>query len=249
MTFTHLMNCLSLTYGPIYAIYSGSTLSEQNVSGFGKSIGYYLIFAFSKMVLYATIIPYDSNLNNPPLKNEDLNFLEELIKTLISLIEIIFLFYVLKAKNYEYEDSNAIILNVSLGWSLADSLCTNLFYFFMYATGEEFSWEFIQTGIQANIDLIEKIAIVALIYCIHVLRNEKKFYFHIILVLIGKYFLTNLGFKFLKFFQKENNWENIELKIGIALVFGLLSKILYKFSNLSENDKAEAAYYEKKKKK
>ena len=203
MTFTHLMNCLSLTYGPIYAIYSGSKLSEQNVSGFSKSIGYYLIFAFTKMVLYATIIPYDSNLNNPPLK---------------------------------------IILNVSLGWSLADSLCTNLFYFFMYATGEEFSWEFIQTGIQANIDLIEKIAIVALIYCIHVLRNEKKFYFHIILVLIGKYFLTNLGFKFLKFFQKENNWENIQLKIGIALVFGLLSKILYKFSNLSENDKAEAAY-------
>ena len=247
MTFTHLMNCLSLTYGPIYAIYSGSRLSEQNVNGFEKSIGYYLIYAFTKMILYATIIPYDSN-DNPP-KIEDLNFLEELIKTFISLTEIIFIFYVLKAKNYEYEDSNAIILNVSLGWSLADSICTNLFYFFMYATREEFSWEYIQTSIQANIDLIEKIAIVALIYSIHILRNEKKFYFHIILVLIGKYFLTNLGFKFLKFFQKENNWENIQLKIGIALVFGLLSKILYKFSNLSENDKAEAAYYEKKKKK
>ena len=26
MTFTHLMNCFALTYGPIYSIYSGAKL-------------------------------------------------------------------------------------------------------------------------------------------------------------------------------------------------------------------------------
>ncbi len=29
MTFTHLMNCLVLTYGPIYTIYSGSNLYKN----------------------------------------------------------------------------------------------------------------------------------------------------------------------------------------------------------------------------
>ncbi len=29
MTFTHLMNCLVLTYGPIYTIYSGSNLYSK----------------------------------------------------------------------------------------------------------------------------------------------------------------------------------------------------------------------------
>lgn len=64
MAFTHLMNCFVLTYGPIYAIYSGSrmyylfiTLNDiisyrsDFSSGklMGKSMLYYIAFAMTKV--------------------------------------------------------------------------------------------------------------------------------------------------------------------------------------------------------
>ena len=107
------------------------------------------------MILYATIIPYN------PSENDTVNSMQELIRVLINSIEVIFIFYLLKGKNNFSENENGLkVLAVGLGWSLADSLCMHLFYFLMNATGEEFTWEYIQTGILSNVDLIERIGMV-----------------------------------------------------------------------------------------
>ena len=204
------------------------------------------MFAITKMVLYATIIPFDTN----EILSNNQNLTQELLKTMINATEIIFIFYCLKAKNNFTEEQEGLkILTVSLGWSLADSLCLYLFYFFMNATGDEFTWEYIQTAIQSNIDLLEKISIVTLILCIQKLNMENKLNGHIVIILIGKYALNNLGYNFLSHFQNEDTWKNIQVKGISALIFGILAKIIFKMSIKSEEDKALEAYHKMKNKK
>ena len=199
------------------------------------------------MILYATIIPYN------PIETE-ISSIQELIRVMINAIEIIFIFYLLKGKNNFSENENGLkVLAVSLGWSLADSLCMHLFYFLMNATGEEFTWEYIQTGILSNVDLIERIGMVALVQSFVTLSNENKMSLHIILFIIGKYLFSAFGFKkiegmMFKGMSLGDKWEEIVGRIVIAMVFGIFCKIVFKMSNKTEEEKAMEEYNKMKNK-
>ena len=201
------------------------------------------------MILYATIIPYN------PSENDTVNSMQELIRVLINSIEVIFIFYLLKGKNNFSENENGLkVLAVGLGWSLADSLCMHLFYFLMNATGEEFTWEYIQTGILSNVDLIEKIGMVALIQSLITLSTEKKFSGHILLFIIGKYLFSAFGFKkvegmFLKNLSIGDKWEELVGRIAVAAIFGIFCKIVFRVSNKTEEEKAMEEYNKMKSKK
>ena len=126
------------------------------------------------MVLYATVIPFEIG------EKVQLSLSQEIVKTLISMTEIIFLFQSLKSKNnFTDEHSADKVITIALGWSLAESLFSNFFYYLMNLTGEEFTWEYIRTAMLANVKLVEKIAIIALIQCIQKLMNDNKIYAHI----------------------------------------------------------------------
>ena len=56
----------------------------------------------------------------------------------------------------------------------------------MNSMGEEFTWEYIRTTILANLQMIEKIAIIALIQSIQKLMDHKKLYMLLILLIIVK---------------------------------------------------------------
>ena len=228
-------------------LYNLKNRSDYQAGGyFGKSALYYIMFAVTKMVLYATIIPFDTN----EIFSNNQNLTQELIKTMINATEILFLFYCLKAKNNFTEDQEGLkILTVSLGWSLADSLCLYLFYYFMNATGEEFTWEYIQTAIQSNIDLLEKIGIVTLILCIQKLNSENKINGHIVIILLAKYIFSNLGYNYIQQFKDYDVWKNIQFKIIFAFVFAILCKIIFNMTIKSEEDKALEAYHKMKSKK
>ena len=203
------------------------------------------MYAITKMVLYATIIPI--NLVNA---NES-NLIQDLIHILIEAVEIIFIFYILKKKSSfaNVDECGLKVITIGVGWSLADSLCMYLLYFLTNAIGEEFTWEYIQAAIQANINLIEKIAIVAFVQCIQKINFEGGFSLPLILVVIGKYLLNGLAFKYIKELQFENEWKMLGLKAGIALVFGLVGKMMFNFYHKSEDRKALEAYEKQKKNK
>ena len=134
------------------------------------------------MVLYATLIPFEIG------EDIQLNFYQDLIKALILLTELIFLYQSLKSKNNFSEDQAYLrVITVALGWSFSESLINNLFYYLFNSMGEEFTWEYIRTAIMANVEMVEKMAIVALIQTGNKLREEKKDFAYIILLICFKY--------------------------------------------------------------
>lgn len=201
------------------------------------------MFAVTKMVLYATIMPYSTD-------QDQGSMLQDLIKVAISSVEIIFLHYCLNSKNNFNDNENGLkVLCVSLGWSLADSLCLHLFYFVMNATGDEFTWEYIQTAIHANISLVEKIGVVALVESVNRLNNEKKLNLHLIIILLLRYAFNGLAFKYNDFLKSVTDWNLIYLKGGISLSFGIVCKILFNIYNKSDEQRAEEEYYKERRRK
>ena len=82
------------------------------------------------MVLYATIIPFEIG------ESVQMTLSQEIIRTLIYMTEIIFLYHNLKSKNnFTDEQASYKIITIALGWSLAESLFSNLFYYLMNSIG------------------------------------------------------------------------------------------------------------------
>ena len=96
----------------------------------------------------------------------------------------------------------------------------------MNATGEEFKWEYIQTAIHSNLDLIERIAVVALVECYVLLKKSDSMSIHVALVLIGKYLFSGLGFKMLDQFNSEDAWTQLAFKAVYVLIFAILSRLV-----------------------
>ena len=145
------------------------------------------------MVLYATLIPFEIG------ENIQLNFYQDLIKALILLTELIFLYQSLKSKNNFSEDQAYLrVITVALGWSFAESLINNLFYYLFNSMGEEFTWEYIRTAILANVSMIDKMAIIALIQTWNKLKEENKKFGYVILLIGLKFIFNNFGYTLLK---------------------------------------------------
>lgn len=193
------------------------------------------------MVLYATVIPFEIGENKLTLS-------QEIIKTLINMTETIFLYQCLKSKNnFTDEQASYKIITIGLGWSFAKSLFENLFYYLLNSMGEEFTWEYIITAILANLDMIEKIAIAALVHNISKLMEEKKFFMHFIALIAFKYVFNSFGYDYLGKIEGDQ-WKLMGYKIGINVIFGLMAKRLFRVVNKTEDEKAEEEYLRMKKK-
>ena len=196
------------------------------------------------MVLYATVIPFEIG------ENVQLTLPQEIIKTLIYMTEIIFLFQSLKSKN-NFTDQQAAfkIVTIALGWSLADSLFSNLFYYLMNSMGEEFTWEYIRTAILANLQMIEKMAIIALIQSAQKLMDDNKAYIHIIVLIIIKYLFNSFAYNYIPQLNfGGDQWKILMSKIAITVIFGLTAKKIFRNSNKTEDEMAEEEYLRMKKK-
>ena len=197
------------------------------------------------MVLYATLIPFEIG------EDIQLNFYQDLIKALILLTELIFLYQSLKSKNNFSEDQAYLrVITVALGWSFAESLINNLFYYLFNSMGEEFTWEYIRTAILANVSMIDKMAIVALIQTANKLKEEKKQFNYVIVLILIKFIFNNFGYTYLPYLKfGGDQWKILISKIVNTVVFGLLAKRIFKNKNKTVEELAEEEYIKMKKKK
>ena len=197
------------------------------------------------MVLYATVIPFEIG------ENIQLTLPQEIIKTFIYMTEIIFLYQSLRSKNnFSNDEAHLRIITVALGWSFAESLLNNLFYYLFNSMGEEFTWEYIRTAILANVQMIEKMAIVALIQTGTKLKEEKQSYGLILFLILFKYIFNNFAYIYipaLKF--GGDQWKILLSKTVITLIFGLIAKGIFKSKNKTVEELAEEEYNKIKKKK
>ena len=196
------------------------------------------------MVLYATIIPFEIG------EAVQLTISQEIIRTLIYMTETIFLYQCLKSKNnFNEKQASYKIITIALGWSLAESLFGNLFYYLMNSMGEEFTWEYIRTAILANLQMIEKMAIIALIQSGQKLMDEKKAYIHIIFLIFIKYIFNNFAYNYIPQLNfGGDQWKILISKVVFNLVFGLIAKKIFKNTNKTEHEMAEEEYIKMKKK-
>lgn len=156
---------------------------------------------------------------------------------MVNLIEIVLIKYALNLKNPFSDKETALkVLTVSLTWTLANSICSNLLYFLMNATGEEFNWEYIITAIESNFDLIERLAVVALVQCLDQADKSFQYKASIGAILVFKYAFFGLGFKFIKGLRTDDKWMQLYYKAGATLVLGFISRIVFKrsFKNQQE---------------
>ena len=202
------------------------------------------MYSATKMVLYATVIPFEIG------ENVQLTLSQEIIKTLIYMTETIFLFQSLKSKNNFTEKQAAFkIITIALGWSLAESLFSNLFFYSMNSMGEEFTWEYIRTAILANLQMIEKMAIIALIQSVQKLMDDNKAYMHIIILIIIKYVFNSFAYNYIPQLNfGGDQWKILMSKIAITVIFGFAAKKIFRNSNKTEDEIAEEEYLKMKKK-
>ena len=196
------------------------------------------------MVLYASLIPFEIG------EAVQLTLSQEIVKTMIYMTETIFLYWSIKSKNnFTEKQAGYKIITIALGWSLAESLFSNLFYYLMNSMGEEFTWEYIRTAILANVQMIEKTAIVALIQCFKKLKDENKSYMYIIFLIAIKYIFNSFAYNYIPQLNfGGDQWKILLSKIAITLAFGLAAKKIFKNKNKTEDEMEEEEYLRMKKK-
>jgi len=222
MTFTHFLNCTILTYSPIYVIYSACSLSDYRIGRFFIwGILYFLISSLVKMLLYATVIPYNT------IESENYSISEEGLKIVINLIEVFFIIFALKMKNsfMTGSETGLKIISVGLAWTLADNFISYFLYFLTNANSDEFTWEFLQTAIKANMFMFERFGLIAIIESYRILKESNRVSIHLAFLLVLKYAYDSLGNKYLFVFDSE--WENIKLRACGTVFVILLGKFIY----------------------
>jgi hypothetical protein len=86
--------------------------------------------------------------------------------------------------------------------------------------------------------------------CYEKLKNAGMWNFHIILILISKFFISGLLFKYLPILQLENSWDLLLCKGGFAVAYAIIARIVYGkvSSDLAEFEKEENISTKKKNK-
>lgn len=187
------------------------------------------------MLLYATVIPYNT------IESENYDISQELFKVIINCIEVVFILMALKNKlTFGEVESEAYlkVLSVSLAWALSESVFSYSLYFLINANSEEFKWEYIQTAISANIDLLERIAIVALVECYRKYEESGKTKFHLLVVLLVKHAISNMGHKYIGVLKNEDHWIKLAHKFSITLIFAIIVNIIFNTTYSSANKEA-----------
>lgn len=171
------------------------------------------------MVLYATIMPSAVE----DLHTSDLY--QDILKFAINILEVGVIYQALSIRNsFQEKEIKMKVLAVGLTWCFAEAFYTNLLYFLMNATGEEFKWEFIQTALYSNIEMIEKLALVALIEILRRLALQNKNNFLLVFLILIKYIVGEIVFKHAEFIKTDDPWKMLSYRAAFGILYGLVAK-------------------------
>ena len=162
MAFLHLLNCLLLTYAPIFLIYNTTSIHEAGAQlCLGGLVGY-ILSSMVKLLACAILVP----------ESESFNVVFETIKESVSLVDLYMIAWIFTWKFTRTTDKKTRVLGVGLGWAAAELICSHFLIFAINAGGGEFSWEYLQRAINANFSLIQGISLVTIV---SVYLNSKGF--------------------------------------------------------------------------
>lgn len=154
MAFLHLLNCVLLTFAPIFVIFNSTSLHEYGARSCLGGVFGYVLASMAKLLAYATLVPL----------SEEWSIISELPKELITLIDIYVLTTVFSWKASRTADKKTRMIGIGLGWGAAELICSHLLIFIVNAGGGEFSWEYMQRAINANWGLFQVIVVACLVY-------------------------------------------------------------------------------------
>mmetsp|Transcript_9503 Transcript_9503/g.18008 ORF Transcript_9503/g.18008 Transcript_9503/m.18008 type:complete len:234 (+) Transcript_9503:34-735(+) len=219
----HWVSCMLLTFGPPVILYNSSQLSTEsalrscNYAGAG-----YIITQIIKFFVLATFLP--STEVSVSSGNMVFDPFQEVWKTGMNVSELLGISFILGSNTLSKFDHDVRVLCVGLGWSMAESLVRNLIPLWIGASGTEFSWEYLQQGLEANTRLLLNIVLVASLW----LRSRtdlEKSGVPVVWVAIGTHLLLPSFIQYLTVEHNTSFWVIIALRLAIGIAVGLPVRI------------------------
>jgi len=216
MTFLHFVNCVALTFVPYFIVYRSTKLAEFRAFSICVWGGIaYILTQLAKMVFMATFLPStDATV---------FDILQEIIKAVMNVGDVIGIHLVLNSIS-GYYGGDVRLLGVGLGWASAESVVMRLAPLWIGARNPEFDWSNIQTGIQANINLLLHISFVTAVWLWSRKKLDKKLTSFVVGIIIVSCVLPSFS-NVLR--VQLDSWIVLVINATISVSLAILSKLLY----------------------
>lgn len=219
MAFLHLLNCVLLTFAPLFVIFNTTSIHEYGlrvcIGGFFGYIGAAMI----KLIAYASLVPI----------SEDWNLISEVLKELISLIDILAISYIFTWKTVRISEKKTKMLGVGLGWAAGQVIFSHLLIFLINASGGEFSWEYLQRAITANCEVFQLITLACLVF----IKNYSSMLpsFIASVILIGQVVIKPLFVGYALSIGVLNGWSAVLFQLIWSAAMVLIGKVIVEVSS------------------
>ena len=122
---------MMLTFGPLFAVYSGYNLKAFNAYPIVVYSGaYYMLSQIAKMIALAILVPVV--FHSSPVEETTFSLEHEILTAFLGIIEMCALYYILSSKKtLNVGDMKVKLLSIGIGWSAAELISKNLIYIFM----------------------------------------------------------------------------------------------------------------------
>ena len=219
MAFLHLLNCLLLTFAPIFVVFNSTSLHEHGIRACTGGFLSYMGAALAKLVLYASLVPV----------SEEWSIFTEIPKELISVIDIYAISTAFTWKTVRIPDKKTRMIGVGLGWAAGELIFSNLLILCFNAGGGEFSWEYLQRAITANCSLFQLITLACLVF----IENYSSGVWSVTAtaLVVAQVFIRPLIIGYAVSTGLVTSWVVLALQVVWSLGLVLLGKILVEFSN------------------
>jgi len=231
MTMIHFVNCAVLTFAPYWVLYKSSKLSEYRAlqvilfAGLG-----FALTQVAELISMALLLPGKTDAPGFHLG-------QELGELLVHFLEPIGVHLTLnKIPRLSQYPADLRVVAVAIGWSCAQSLALFLFPLWFGARGMEFSWDYIQMGLTANVQLLFHLAFLASVWLWA--RRDLEISTKGSRPLVGAIIFSHVAFptlaRYLEHSAGLSKWSILAGYFGLALVSALAVRgLLYKFQRSS----------------
>nr|CEL68938.1 TPA: Small seven transmembrane domain-containing protein, putative [Neospora caninum Liverpool] len=157
MTLLHFFASSVCCFGPIYAVYKATEVSDQagTLWLIALSATSYLFTQLLRSLVVASLVPATCHLYF---------VCEAFTQILWGVMEVIGLYFVVHHRTAMTFDADSRLLSIGLGWSFAHSLFTNLLPIISSARTVAFHWKFLYGALSANVSSASLVALTVLVF-------------------------------------------------------------------------------------
>jgi len=217
MAFSHIINCILLTYGPYFVAYRAKSIPENG------AVKICIFAALACLITSAVKMIIIASFFSTGFETNSFDLSMEVQKNIFNLIDYLGIFVALKYR-WSFTDNQSVrITAFTIGWSFFESLCSNFFYFIFSANSDEFSWKHILRAVSSNLDIVDTFCAVAMIVALsNNVKSGGRFSLANIfigLVLLAKATILPIYTSHLSFLHpnSENNQEQVIAKAVFSL--------------------------------